>query len=477
LINNSLIYLIVRLGNGLLAIATLAILSRMLSPSGYGIYSLFMAAGGVLSSILFQWLEYAIARFYPRFQDNPNDFLMVINRVFWLLTALAAICCIAIFFMHEILKIEPLMILIQFFLIVGLGIYTLTLQVNNSQNLPTQYGVISWSKSFITLLGSVILISIGMAEKGALLAFVVGVMVSALVINSRKIIGSPFKHAENKISIHMLKYGLPISLNVVANSIVDVVDRFLILKILGVAYVAPYSLTYDLVQLTIGPAMNVFMLSHFPRVVYMFEKKRHEDAINYLRKIGQNLLVFGLPLVVLLSLLANDICDVILDNQYKQVATSMMPWLAAAIFIGVYKSYFLDVSFQLMQATRYQGYIALIMAIINIILNLMLLPRYGVIAAAWSTLATFLVGAIASWFFGRKLFALPCLNDALAKSIFACCVMAFILLQMLPFEGLIWLLIKLIIGIAIYILVAILFNISGSRILIKPILDRIRKIE
>ena len=143
------------------------------------------------------------------------------------------------------------------------------------------------------------------------------------------------------------------------------------------------------------------------------------------------------------------------------------PWLAAAIFIGAFKSFYLDVVFQLHNATKYQSYIAILMVSVNIVLNLILLPIYGAVAAAWSTLAAFTVGALSSWFWGRFLFTLPSLGKDFFKSAGATTTMV-VLLHLLPSSsGTIWLSFKILVAIITYAMLAWALDIAGFRRLLK----------
>jgi O-antigen/teichoic acid export membrane protein len=463
LINNSLIYLIVRLGNGLLAIATLAIFSRLLSPSDYGFYALVMSAGAVLSSVLFQWLEFAIARFYPSSYENPDEIVATITYWFWASTALAAMFCIAGILFHATINVDPVMVILLFFLTVALGRYTLVLQIVNSQSAPIYYGMLSWFKSLFALLAGVWLISLGKGSNGALVAFIGALIFSVIVVNPKPKIGLPEIRVNSYISSDMFKYGLPMVITVLASSIVDVADRFIIGKMLGISNVAPYALAYDFLQLIIGPAMHIFMLTSFPNIVTLFDRNEKVAVSICVRKLGANLLGYGLPLVLILSFLSKDICIVLLDGRYQQKAEVMLPWLSVAIYLGVFKSYFLDLVFQLHQATKIQVYLSFFMAITNLGLNLFLMPRYGLIAAAWVAMITYLFGAIASWFLGRKLFQLPNLIDVFLKTGLVCIILALVMWFMGSFVGVAWLIFKIIFLLLIYFLLEFTIDTRGVR--------------
>jgi peptidoglycan biosynthesis protein MviN/MurJ (putative lipid II flippase) len=94
------------------------------------------------------------------------------------------------------------------------------------------------------------------------------------------------------------------------------------------------------------------------------------------------------------------------------------------------------------------------------VLNFILLPTYGIVAAAWSTLAAFCLGAVLSWAVGRRLFLLPNLNIAIGKVLVATFFMGVMLFFMSPLIGLPWLLFKFLLAIMGYCIMALILNIS-----------------
>ena len=94
------------------------------------------------------------------------------------------------------------------------------------------------------------------------------------------------------------------------------------------------------------------------------------------------------------------------------------------------------------------------------VLNFILLPSYGVIAAAWSTLAAFFLGAVLSWLLGKRLISLPNLNVIITKVFLASFFMGVMLFFMPPFEGFSALLLKLFLAIMGYCIMALTLNIA-----------------
>lgn len=465
--SHSFLYFIVRAGNGIFAISTLAVFTRLLSPAEYGVYALGMAIASVASTILFQWINVAVGRFYPMHLNDRGKVMAVATRGFWVVTVVAALLFLGALPFHEMFGMEPALVVILLLITVALGLYTLALHLANAQGAPVRYGLISWAKSGGALLASFVFISYGFTQLGALLGFLLGLVFAVMAVAPKHWMPMKLGTVDERLSAEMFRYGLPLTLNFVAILIVDLADRFMIGKLLGAVHVAPYAVAYDLAQISVGPVMNVLFLAAFPLIVKVFEAEGDEPARIHLQTLGNRLVGLGLPVAVGFGVLANDIAAITFGKSYRQDAVVIMPWLAAAIFVGALKSYFLDVVFQLGHTTKYQGYIAILMVAVNILLNLFLLPEYGVVAAAWATLAAFSVGALVSWHVGKSLFLLPALGVTFRHSALASVTMGCVMCLLPESAGISWFLAKIVLGSFTYAAIAWALNIASCRRLLK----------
>ncbi len=456
-------YFLARAGNGVLSILTLAIFTRVLSTQEYGIYSLGMATVTMASVVFFQWLSLVIGRFYPMYEDNPETILTAIARGFLYATLIVALLFFAALPFHGLFNIKPSLLGLLFLITIILGRHNIALQLANSKNMSFHFSLLSWTRSGVAIVVGWALIYFGLGAKGALLGFLSGLVISLLIFNPKPRLKIGFRRKGGYSTLKMFRYGLPLTLNFFAIAVVDTADRFMIGGLLGTEHVASYAVVYDLVQQLIGPILNVLFLSAYPIIVRSFEVEGDESVRIRLNTLGRTLLGIGLPATVGLGVLSGDVVEVIFGSDFRLEAKGIMPWLAAAIFFGCFKAYFFDIALQLRHATKFLGYIALFMAIINIILNLILLPRYGVIAAAWSTLASFFIGFLLSWLIANSLFPLPSLGKDIFGASFASLIMAVVLYILPPIGGVAWLLVEILLGISIYALLAWLLNIANCQ--------------
>lgn len=472
MIRQSLLYFLVRAGNGVLAIATLVIFTRILSPYEYGLYALGMATVAMASAVLFQWLNVAVGRFYPIYEDKPEIIMTAAARGFWFATTIATLLFLAALPFHELFGVKSSLLSVLFLITVMLGRHNLALQMANSQRSPLRFGLLSWVRSGAAFLIGFALIHYGAGALGALLGFLAGLVIAVILFNPKPRLRLNFKSEGVHKSLNMFRYGLPFSVNFFAIVIVDMADRFMIGGLLGADHVASYAVAYDLVQQSIGTIMNVLFLAAFPMIVRVLEVEGDESARIRLRTLGCALVGIGIPAVVGLGVLSGSISEVVFGSSFRQDAAIIMPWLAAAIFLGCFKSFFLDVVFQLRHVTKYQGYIAALMATVNVILNFLLLPHYGVVAAAWSTIAAFSVGFILSWRVGKTLFPLPSVRKDFLGAAVASALMA-IALYMLPLmPGIPWLLTKVVLAIFIYSAFAWILNVANCRSYLYEVISR-----
>src|SRR5699024_8695820 len=68
-------YFISKLMPGILNILTVYILTRMLTLSEYGEYSLVLTVATVTYSFMFEWMRLALLRFYKKFEKKKGDLL------------------------------------------------------------------------------------------------------------------------------------------------------------------------------------------------------------------------------------------------------------------------------------------------------------------------------------------------------------------------------------------------------------------
>lgn len=460
-------YLLVRAINGLLALAALALLTRLLEPDQYGRFALGMAAMTFLATVLFQWVNVALARFHGAHLPADDAVIAVAHHLV-VRVALAFVLALSAWATLKSAT-EPSLtsILAVGLSAVALGLHNLHLQITNARLQPRRYGLITASRSVLALGMAIALIAAGAGATGAIAAVGIACLLSVALFGARWLDNLPADR--RMLRRQFVVFGLPMALASLSTMVLDLSDRFLIGLWQGSAKVAGYAAAYDLTQQSVGVVLNVFFIAAYPRIVAAWEADGVSGARVSLVSLGRVLLLVAPLAVGFFAGLAPEIAALMFGPGIRADAVTVMPWIALAIAIGCVKAYLLDVAFHLFKSTATLLKIAAAMAVLNVALNLVLIPMLGVLGAALSVLAAFLVGAILSWLAGRSVGVYPRLTRELPKAAAAAVAMVVVLRadipDVLPVPGgdAVSAMFRLLAGVASFAVIAWLVDLSQLR--------------
>jgi len=129
------------------------------------------------------------------------------------------------------------------------------------------------------------------------------------------------------------------------------------------------------------------------------------------------------------------------------------------------KAFHLDMAFHLARQSRWLVITSTVAALANVALNLLLIPHYGILGAAWATLAAFAVAALASGLFGRNAFSMPAFLPLFARGL-TISVLAYLgawLVMQSGLSVLLTLLLGVAAGAALGLAGALLLDVAGVR--------------
>ena len=105
----------------------------------------------------------------------------------------------------------------------------------------------------------------------------------------------------------------------------------------------------------------------------------------------------------------------------------------------------------------------IIPAAANLVLNLFLIPRFGIDGAMWSTAASYALGATMSWLLGRRAMPLPVPLDVVWRAGAGCAAMAIVVMQIPALGGILELALKAGVGGLVYGGVVLALDAGGLR--------------
>lgn len=423
----SLVYFLIRGANGLLSVLALALLSRFLTSEDYGRYALIVAASAVIATVGFQWINVAVARFYAVSAGQRGPLIYEALRFYGVMLFPLTIVMVVLVGLPPWPWMSPNVGILVGLGALGLAIHALGLQFANAVGVPKVYSEITLIRSLVGLGLAVSLVLLGFSAEGAAAGFAVAAFLSVLAI--RQVWPEFQLSSDSKLRRSMLSYGLPLGIVYISNMTLEFSGRFLVGFFYGESAVGGFAAGFDLVQLIAGSSANALFLAAYPLVVRDWEQGGAAVA-----KVSMNrlldLTLLSLPLIIAsFVVLPGQVASVVFGESLRRGAIEVMPWAVAAIVFSTLKAFYLDVAFQLAKRTKLQLWITVLMALVNLIMAMILLPGLGPQGAAIASTIAFAVGALLSWWFGRTQFLYDLRMSVLLKTAFVTAVVSITALQ------------------------------------------------
>lgn len=204
----------------------------------------------------------------------------------------------------------------------------------------------------------------------------------------------------HKPTLKYWKYVIPITLPLIvhtlAKHILDVSDKTMISSMIGQDAVGIYSTLYTIssLSLILWSAINGSLIP------YMFEKLKDENnAKKSLNSVIIFLLIFYSVFAISMTFVAPEIVKILTNEEYAN-AVYLIPPIAAGIFLtAVYNIYGNVLAYK--KKTYFIMITTIVAALSNIILNFIFIPKFGYIAASYTTLFGFVELSILMFLFSK----------------------------------------------------------------------------
>lgn len=224
-----------------------------------------------------------------------------------------------------------------------------------------------------------------------------------------------------------LSFGLPTVPGNLSSWVVNSSDRYVIALFLGAAYVGYYSPGYTLGNvISLFSAPLSFML---PAVLSKHYDDKNLDGVKTILSYATKyFLALAVPSIVGLTLLSRPLLAILSTPDIAASGYLITPFVAICAFI--YGIYTLAVQVLILhKKTKYMGSIWLIAAGLNIVLNIIFIPLFGIISAAITTLISFCIATMYIVYHSNLLSIVDIKKGFISK----CCISSLILSLFITF--------------------------------------------
>ena len=192
-----------------------------------------------------------------------------------------------------------------------------------------------------------------------------------------------------KYAKEYMRYGLPLLLLNSATLINMYGDQLMIRLLASKADVGQYSANYVFAERSVLTISSVMVTAYLPILFRMWEDGEKKQAYLFIWKIAAILLAVLIPIVLILTFYGKEISSLIIDPRFA-AGSVIIPIVGLASIFNSLAAVFADV-LTIQKRTGILAIIYLSVAALNIVLNYFLIPQYGFIAAAYTTLVSCIV--------------------------------------------------------------------------------------
>lgn len=441
-----LLYFIATLFNKGIGFVTVPIFSRILSTSDYGTITTFNSwvsmASVVMSLALYMSIRASFIDFSEK--ERPKFLSVVITFTCMIFVISMIIGALAIIMIPNNVNIALVFLcLVQSFGLALVNDYSYYLMMRYEYKARTALMVLP---GLISVIISIIVILFVIDDHLYLGRIVPTTIVHAIV--AVIVLIAVFSKAKPQLNFKYLKYGLIISLPLVLHSIALQIlsqsDRVMITSLRNAAETGIYSLVYNLgmISTVITSSLDGIWIPWFTEKL----KNRKIKEINTLVMDYVHLMTYAMVGLILVSV---EVLKIFADHRYWVGVNIIPPIVLANYIIFMYTLYVNIEHFH--KKTPYITVNTLIAAAINLGLNFIFIPKYGYVAAAYTTLVAYIIAFILHARYAKKI----------EPELYPLKMFISPLLQILVFTGIYYATLDLWIircGILVLYLVAILFK-------------------
>ncbi|MFQ5561637.1 MAG: polysaccharide biosynthesis C-terminal domain-containing protein [Nitrospinota bacterium] len=179
----------------------------------------------------------------------------------------------------------------------------------------------------------------------------------------------------------LLRYGLPLIFTNIAGILMNLSDRFFIKYYTGLGEVGIYNLGYQ-----IGSVILVVLVSPFKLIwpATLLSVRHDKDAGEFYSRVMTYFVYAGLFLSLAVGVFATKIVELVGTREYLEAYRVIFIISLSYLLIGM--SDVMHVGISIKRKTEYSMLIVSSAALVNLILNFLLVPPWGMMGAAMATI-------------------------------------------------------------------------------------------
>lgn len=412
-----------------LAFITSPIYTRILSREEYGQVSVFFSWLSLIGILAMFCLSYGVFNNgmidYEHDRDRFMFSLLILSNIITLL--LLIIILLLYKWVQQIFNLDISLLLFMF-------IIFFTQPAFNFWIARQRYEYKYKSSSIVTIIASIIspivaMICILTTNDNKVQARIIGGESVFIVCYIIIYIYIAYK-AKLKIKLYYWKYALAFNIPLIPHYLsiyaLSSSDRLMIASLIGDSNAALYSIAYSVASVV----TIIWFAINNSLVPYTYEKCKIKDYKS-ISDVTNSIITIYAFVCILLMLLGPEAIYILAPKSYYG-SIDVIPSLVGGAFFSSLYYIFANILYYY-KNPKYVMIASLVSAILNIFLNWIFIPKYGIVAAGYTTLVCYLIQAIIDFYAMRKVVGQNIYN---VKFIFiaSCCVIFIVMTSNLVYD-------------------------------------------
>lgn len=380
LFKNTLYIAIGKFSTQVISYLLLPLYTKVLSTSEYGTYDFIVTACIFIVPFVTMLMEDSMFRFLIDAKSREEKNSIMSNTFVYSLTSLA-IWSILLLIILNLVSYEYALVFVLY--IISCIFITLMNSITRGMGKFKFYSLCNFILSISTIILNVLLITVfNMGANGLLYSTIIANGITSLFMFFKlKIYDSiKFKYVNKSEIKTMLKYSYPLTANSVGWSIINISDRLVITFVLGSGANGIYAIANKFPNI-LNTFASFFFLAFKENASKALNEIDYKEYYNNMLKIVNNVFVaISLLLITVMPFVFN-----IFINEAYMDARNYIPILIIALYYGNLAGYYgsLLIAFK---DTKTIGKSTVVGALLNLLINILLIKYIGIYAAVLSTL-------------------------------------------------------------------------------------------
>lgn len=404
------------------------ILTRVLSPAEYGVMGFVLTTLNLSIGASKLGLQFSTLRLWSAVEgsDRGSDRLVV---SFFITTVLAAAAVTLLYdgataLLRPVINPEmALFILLSSPLIMIRALASFGMSLLNAGQRSKPYALFEMATAYaamvLALLGATVVL-------GGLLGYYVGLIAGEALVLVGLIVfvmrGVRFRRENVDLTLvrEAVTFGLPMAVYELSGVLFFTGDRLLILWLADQARLGYYTVAHNLSNYVNVLFSLPVMMTVTPAMTATYEREGAEAAAEFLRVAGRWFFLFMFAAIIGVIMIREDLLTLLASEKFLPAADTT-PLLLAGMLVMASRD-ILGAGMFLKKRPWLMAQLNLVGAALNAGLNVVLIPRMGILGAALATLISQLIITLGFWARGSRLVRVPV--DLPAVGLHALCAAA-----------------------------------------------------